>query len=63
MTTEFNQLIMKIKEGDNKCVTDVRNALEIYFTTTKWSLLKEEWDKMSMEKRSALADRLFAETR
>ena len=57
--TEFDQLCVAIKA--KKCVTetDVRNALEVYFTGIQWSLLKVEWERITEKEKAALAEKIY----
>lgn len=62
MLSEFNQLIVRVKNKKLTTATDVMKEIESYFTEVEWSLLKSEWAHFSEKDRVALAERMFKET-
>jgi len=43
--------------------TQAKTAIDAYFNAQTWSLLKEEWGKMSHTEKMAFADKLWKEVR
>ncbi len=58
---EFDELKQLIRDRAPVTTDEIRIIVEDYFKPTHWSLLKEEWEKMSALHREALYSKLLVE--
>lgn len=58
---ELEQLKEAVRQAKPRTINDVHAVVESFFNNITWSLLKDEWQKMSTEERELLEMKLLDE--
>ena len=62
-SNELAEIINQVRSARCTSVDQVRNVLDGYFNQITWSLLKDEWVRLSEREKSELAIKVFNDTR
>lgn len=56
---EFDQMVRFLEEHECKTELQIKDGLNMYFDNIVWSLLKEEWLKLTEDEKEILVLKLF----
>lgn len=56
---ELNELLARVRKVSPKSVHDVNVEVEKYFGELGWSILKDEWDRLTTGEREAFIRNVF----